>query len=142
HPRLLKQIPPENYPLVVKPNDGSSCQGIYRINSPGELATLKIAEANHSFFLAQPYAENPGFDIKLYVTGKEVFAVMKKSPLHGDVEERPIPVTPELRKLALKVGKLYGLVIYGLDVVETSQGLVILDINDFPSFGLVPRAVA
>ncbi|HEV2582293.1 MAG TPA: hypothetical protein VGT44_15670, partial [Ktedonobacteraceae bacterium] len=45
------------------------------------------------------------------------------------------------RKLALQVGKLFGLDIYGLDVVETPQGPAILDINDFPSFGRVPRAV-
>lgn len=142
HPRLLKQIPIEDYPLVVKPSNGSSCRGIYRLNSPVDLVALEIAEAQDSFFLAQRYAENTGFDIKLYVTGPEVFAVAKKSPLHPDVKEGLIPVTAELRRLALKIGKLFGLDIYGLDVVETPQGLAVIDINDFPSFGLVPRAVA
>ena len=142
HPRLLKQIPPEDYPIIVKPSNGSSCKGIYRLNSPDELIDLVIAEANDSFFLAQRYAENTGFDMKLYVTGKEVFAVAKKSPLHDEVVERVIPLTPQMRKLALDVGKLFGLDIYGLDVVETTQGLVVVDINDFPSFGMVPRAVA
>ena len=142
HPRLLKQIPLEEYPIVVKPSNGSSCKGIYRVNSPAELTDLVIAEANDSFFLAQRYAENTGFDMKLYVTGKEVFAVAKKSPLHDEIVEQPIPVTPQMRTLALQVGKLFGLDIYGLDVVETTQGLVVVDINDFPSFGMVPRAVA
>jgi ribosomal protein S6--L-glutamate ligase len=106
------------------------------------LKALEIAEANESFFLAQRYAENTGFDIKVYVTGTEVYAaIAKKSPLHPDMGEKFIPLTPELRKLALQVGKLFGLDIYGLDVVETPQGLAILDINDFPSFGGVPRAV-
>lgn len=141
YPSLLKQIPAEQYPIVIKPNDGSSCRGIYRVNSPAELAGLKLAEARDSFFLVQPYVENTGFDIKLYVTGEEIFAVAKKSPLHSEVNEGLIPVTPELRKLALKVGRIFGLDIYGLDVVETSEGLVLVDINDFPSFGLVPRAV-
>ncbi|HCP74346.1 MAG TPA: hypothetical protein DIU08_06860, partial [Ktedonobacter sp.] len=87
-------------------------------------------------------AENTGFDIKVYVTGKEVYAaIAKKSPLHSDVDEKFIPLTPELRKLTLHVGKLFGLDIYGIDVVETPHGLAILDINDFPSFGRVPRAV-
>ena len=141
HPRLLAQIPAEDYPIVVKPSNGSSCKGIYRLNSPAELADLVIAEANDSFFLAQRYAENTGFDMKLYVTGNEVFAVAKKSPLHDAVSERLIPLTPSMRKLALSVGKLYGLDIYGIDVVETPQGLVVVDINDFPSFGMVPRAI-
>lgn len=142
HPRLLTQIPAEDYPLVVKPSNGSSCRGIYRLNSPDELDALVIAEASDSFFLAQRYAENTGFDIKLYVTGKEVFAVAKTSPLQTEIQEKLIPVTPQWRKLALDVGKLFGLDIYGLDVVETPAGPMILDINDFPSFGMVPRAVA
>jgi ribosomal protein S6--L-glutamate ligase len=142
HPRLLEQIPREEYPLVVKPSNGSSTKGIYRIDSPEALVELEIAEANDSFFLAQRYAENTGFDIKVYVTGREVYAaIAKKSPLHEAVTEEFIPLTPELRKLALDIGKLFELDIYGIDVVETPQGLAVLDINDFPSFGGVPRAV-
>src|SRR5947209_8128641 len=142
HPRLLKQIPPEEYPLVVKPSNGSSCKGIYRLNNPTDLAALEIAEANDSFFLAQHYAENSGFDIKVYVTGREVYAaVAKTSPLHGEIAEHFVPLTPQVRKLVLSVGKLFGLDIYGVDVVETPQGPAILDINDFPSFARVPRAV-
>ncbi|HEU5228890.1 MAG TPA: hypothetical protein VFU49_13825 [Ktedonobacteraceae bacterium] len=142
HPRLLKQIPAENYPLVVKPSNGSSCRDIYRLNTPADLTALEIAEANDSFFLAQRYAENAGFDIKVYVTGREVYAaIAKKSPLHGNVQEEFIPLTRELRKLTLDIGRIFGLDIYGIDVVETPQGLAVLDINDFPSFGGVPRAV-
>ncbi len=144
HPELLRQIPVGDYPLVVKPTNGSSCRGIYRVDSPDDLETLKIAEANASFFLAQQYIENSGFDIKLYVVGAEVFAATKRSPLHPDikVEKRLIPVTQELRNLALNVGKLFGLDIYGLDVVETTRGPIIVDINDFPSFGHVPHAIS
>ena len=142
HPTLLAQIPEAEYPIVVKPSNGSYCRDIYRLHSPTELATLKIAENNGQFFLAQQYIENTGFDIKLYVTGEEVRAVVKKSPLHSMVKEGPIPVTPALKKLAVRVGRLFGLDIFGLDVVETSNGLVLLDINDFPSFGMIPRSVA
>ncbi len=142
HPDLLKQIPLQDYPLVVKPSNGNSCRGIYRLNSPADLAEMEIAEANESFLLAQRYAENTGFDIKVYVTGREVYAaIAKKSPLHSTVTEDFIPLTPQLRKLALDTGRIFGLDIYGIDVVETPQGLSVLDINDFPSFGRVPRAV-
>ena len=142
HPRLLKQIAREDYPLVVKPSNGSSCKGIYLLNSPVDLTALEIAESKESFFLAQRYAENAGFDIKLYVTGQEVYAVAKKSPLHPNIEEGLVPVTPAMRRIALQAGRLFGLDIFGVDVVQTVNGLAVLDINDFPSFGLVPRAVA
>jgi hypothetical protein len=52
-----------------------------------------------------------------------------------------LPVTPELRRLALNVGELFGLDIYGVDVVETPEGWVSIDINDFPGFKGVPGSV-
>jgi ribosomal protein S6--L-glutamate ligase len=143
HPRLLALIPPEDYPLVVKPSKGSACRDIYRVKHPADLATLALADSAHSFLLAQRYVDNPGFDIKLYVTGTQVYAVRKQSPLHPDVHvtEGLIPVTPELRTLALNVGALFGLDLYGVDVVQTPEGWVGVDINDFPGFGGVPGAV-
>lgn len=141
HQRLLEQIPEAEYPIVVKPTNGNSCRGIYLLESPSELLALQMVAGDARFFLAQRYVENSGFDIKLYVTGPEVYAVARKSPLHANIKEGPLHITPSLRKLALSVGKLFGLDIYGLDVVETARGPMVLDINDFPSFGLVPKAV-
>ena len=53
------------------------------------------------------------------------------------VVPRELPATA----LALHVGTLFGLDLYGVDVVETPEGWVGIDINDFPTFGLVPGAV-
>lgn len=143
HLDLLPKIKQQDYPLVVKPTNGSSCRDIYRVNSPTELQSLTIAKEHTSFFLAQHYEENAGFDIKLYVVGDNVFAVSKRSPLHPEVEveKRNLPVRAELRELALQVGRVFALDIYGLDIVETIHGPMIVDINDFPSFGQVPFAV-
>src|SRR5205809_1733098 len=143
YPHLLKQVPSEDYPLVVKPTNGSSGRGIYRVNSPAELATLNIDGPSLCFFLAQQYVENPGYDIKLYAIGEDVYAVERKSPLHPEVEveSQLIPLKSEWLKLAQRVGELFGLDIYGLDVLETNNGPVVVDINDFPSFGQVPGAV-
>ncbi|TMC23142.1 MAG: ATP-grasp domain-containing protein [Chloroflexi bacterium] len=142
HPRLLNQIPPESYPLVVKPSNGSSCRGIYRINTPKELDTFMMMESHGGFFLAQHYVENAGFDVKIYVTGREVYAaIARSSPLHGRITEKFIPLTPAMKKLALDVGRIFALDIYGIDVIETPQGLMVVDINDFPSYERVPGAV-
>jgi ribosomal protein S6--L-glutamate ligase len=137
---LLDQVPAGAYPLVVKPNNGSSCEQIFRVDSPAQLAELAIDDSG--WLLAQPYLPNPGHDVKLYNTGDEVFAAVRRSPLHpgAEVVEERIPVTAELRSLALAVGQAFGLDIYGLDVVETPEGWVVLDVNDFPSFGMVPEA--
>jgi ribosomal protein S6--L-glutamate ligase len=144
HPHLLHQIPEHDFPLVVKPTNGSTCRGIYRVDCPADLTKLEIAKDDDNFFLAQRYVENTGFDIKLYVAGTEVYAVAKRSPLHPDVDlnQRLLPLTPALRQLALRTGQIFGLDIYGLDVVESPTGPVVLDINDFPSFRHVPHATS
>jgi ribosomal protein S6--L-glutamate ligase len=137
---LLDQIPADAYPLVIKPNNGSSLKDVYRVDSPEELARLDIDGGTR--MLAQPYLPNPGRDLKVYNTGDAVFATVKRSPLHPDAEvaEERIPVDPELLELALAVGRAFGLDIYGIDVVETPDGYVVLDINDFPGFGREPQA--
>ena len=144
HAGLLSQVPEADYPLVVKPSNGSSCRGIYKVNSPRELATLDMAESGKSFFLAQRYIENSNFDIKLYVAGTHVTAIAKRSPLHPDVAvtKHSIPISLEIHNLALHVGEIFGLDIYGLDIVDAPDGPMIVDINDFPSFGQVPDATA
>jgi ribosomal protein S6--L-glutamate ligase len=142
-PRLLQQVPPTDYPLVVKATNGSCGRGIYLIKNPAELATLRIAEAHNHFFLAQRYIKNMGFDIKIYVVGNEVFSVVKGSPLHPKlkVEKRCVSTSAQLHELALRIGSIFGLDIYGLDVIETPHGPFVVDINDFPSFELVSAAI-
>jgi ribosomal protein S6--L-glutamate ligase len=137
---LLDQIPADMYPLVVKPNNGSSLKDVHLVDSREELARLDIDDGSR--MLAQPYLPNPGCDVKLYSTGDEVFATVKGSPLHPDAEvvEAQIPLTRELRELAHAVGRAFGLDIFGIDVIETPDGWVVLDVNDFPGFGMVPEA--
>lgn len=140
HPRALKQVPENMYPVVVKPSNGTSLQDIHLVHSLQEMEQIRLDEG--TYYLAMKYVENTGYDIKLYVTGQEVHAITKSSPLHDEIREHEIPVTREMLKLARRVGTVFGLDLYGVDVLETPQGLVIVDINDFPSFYGVPRKVA
>jgi len=139
HPRAMTTLPHDIYPVVIKPTNGSSMRGVTLVRTPEELNTLEIDKDN--YYLAMRYVENPGYDVKLYVTGQEVHAIVKSSVLHGTVVEREIPVTHEMLTLARTVGRVFGLDLYGVDVVQSPAGLMLVDINDFPSFGRVPRHV-
>ena len=140
HPRALIKVPHDAYPLVVKPSNGASLQDIHLVRTPEAMAQLELDDGLH--YLAMRYVENTGYDIKLYVTGQEVHAITKSSPLHDSIPEREIPVSREMLKLAKRVGQVFGLDLYGVDVLETPEGLMLVDINDFPSFYGVPRKVA
>src|SRR5712692_6531205 len=89
HPRALLKLPHDIYPVVIKPTNGSSMQGVHLVRTPEEMAQLEVDKDN--YYLAQRYTENPGYDFKLYVTGQEVHAVVKSSILHGSVSEREVP---------------------------------------------------
>jgi ribosomal protein S6--L-glutamate ligase len=89
--------------------------------------------------LVQEYVEGPGEDLKLYVVGNEVFAVRKPfSPTSFAVPGRPSSASGELCAIARRCGELFGLGLYGLDVVESVDGPVVVDLNYFPGYKGVP----
>jgi ribosomal protein S6--L-glutamate ligase len=135
-------IPREQYPLVVKPSNGSSMRAVHRVDDPAQLGELEF-DAHDRFFLAQRYVENEGYDLKLYGIGRDIYAVMRGSPLHPGrrIGEHQVPVTPELAAIARNARRVFGLDIFGVDVVRGARGWVAVDINDFPGFGGVPGAV-
>src|SRR6266704_955238 len=42
HPHLLEQVPLAYYPLVIKPTNGSSCHGIYRVDTPASMSSSML----------------------------------------------------------------------------------------------------
>ncbi|OLB58758.1 MAG: hypothetical protein AUI13_06170 [Gemmatimonadetes bacterium 13_2_20CM_2_69_23] len=42
--------------------------------------------------------------------------------------------------LALRCGRVFGLDVYGVDTVETADGVAVLEVNEFPNFTAVAGA--
>ncbi|GAA2071181.1 phosphotransferase [Actinomadura alba] len=142
-PALLPQIPAEHYPILVKPSGGSSGRAVHLVRDRAELADLVDPLAGEGFLLAQPYVPNPGVDFKVYSIAGELYATVQRSPLHPEVtiEGHPAPLTTEVAALTAAVGDVFGLDLYGVDLLQGPDGWVVVDINDFPSFRHVPDAV-
>ncbi|RYJ27476.1 alpha-L-glutamate ligase, RimK family [Streptomyces sp. L-9-10] len=83
-------------------------------------------------------------DLKVYSVGGELFATQRCSPLHPErtVPERLVPLTAEVAAIVAQAGRVYGLDLYGVDVLLGPEGPVVVDVNDFPSFRQVPNAAA
>lgn len=142
-PELLRAVPPEHYPLVVKPANGCSGRSVHLVAAPEELVEIPARTIGEGWLLAQPYVVNPGVDIKVYNTGGELYATLQRSPLHPQVSVagQLVALTADLARLVTEIGEVFGLDIYGVDVVEGPEGWVVVDVNDFPSFHWVPDAV-
>lgn len=126
----------EATPLIVKPHRGHRGAGIAIVRTASELASLTVTETP---MIVQEYVEGSGEDLKVYVVGEEVFAVRKPfSESSFTVAGRPAPVTSELRQIALSCGRILGLGLYGLDLIESSDGPIVVDVNYFPGYKGVP----
>ncbi|MDJ0342649.1 hypothetical protein QMK19_02060 [Streptomyces sp. H10-C2] len=141
-PELFAEIPADRFPLVVKPAAGSSGRDVRLVRTPHQLTGPGPEDGG--LLIAQPYVPNSGTDLKVYCIGGEAYATERASPLRPElaVDERLVPLPREVAHLAAEIGAVFGLDLYGLDVLLGPDGPVVVDINDFPSFRKVPDAVA
>jgi RimK family alpha-L-glutamate ligase len=138
--QLRREIPRSAYPIVVKPVFGDNGRDIRIVDTPQALEQLAWSEPSA---IAQRYVANDGFDVKLYVIGMRVWAMRKPSPLHaGTAPTTPLVVSPAWRDLAQRCGEAFGLRLFGVDCIESSGGLEVIEVNDFPNYTGVPAAGA
>lgn len=127
------------YPLVVKSRHSRRGDLVARVADAGQLRELGAVWADEPV-VVQPFTANDGWDRKLWVIDGQVFAALRRSEL-AEADGGPGPTLPlapgELpygwADLARRVGPLFGLEVYGVDVLDTGGGAPqIVDINAFP----------
>ena len=91
-------------------------------------------------YLVQDRVTHDGWDRKVYVAGPAYRGLLKPWPRRGSADRRPFAPEPMLGDLALAVGRVLGLEIYGVDFVVGGTGPLIVDVNVFPGFKGVPEA--
>jgi ribosomal protein S6--L-glutamate ligase len=138
HPDDVLALPDSAFPLVVKPVLGDNSRGVRVVRARGELDAVEWGDELH---IAQAFVDAGGMDIKLYVAGSRVWATRRPSPLRG-LQDRAtrVPVTAALRSIAARCRRTFGLSLFGVDVLESRQGLAIVDVNEFPNYTGVDEA--
>jgi ribosomal protein S6--L-glutamate ligase len=119
-------------PLIVKPHRGHRGAGISVVRDEEELAAVPAPDGP---VVVQEYVSGSGVDLKVYVVGEHVFAVRK--PFAADSftrPGRPCPVNQAVREIALRSGEAFGLGLFGLDLIESPDGPVVVDVNYFPGY--------
>jgi ribosomal protein S6--L-glutamate ligase len=128
----------EERALVIKPHRGHREGEIRFLRSPRELTNVPRPRMA---FIVQEFVEGTGQDLKVYVVGDSVFAVHKPfSPTSYLSPGKPCQVSDEVRRIALHCGRLFGLGLFGVDMIESTDGPVIVDVNSFPGYKGVPNA--
>lgn len=132
-------------PVVIKPHRGHRGGGVRLIRNMDELIAVPQPR---SPVLIQEFIESKSEELKVYVVRDEVFAVRRQPlplgfyPLEEQPSQpgRPCSVSPEVREISVRCGQVLGLGLYGLDIVEGSDGPKVVDVNAFPSYRGVPTA--
>ncbi len=128
----------EEKTLIVKPNKGGRGDGVHLVQRPEDLLAIPPSDQP---MLVEEFIPGTGEDFKAYVIGDQVFGVRKPfSPTSYFVPGRPVAVSREIEDIALACGRAFGLSLYGLDIIESPNGPVVVDLNYFPSYKGIPDA--
>jgi ribosomal protein S6--L-glutamate ligase len=141
-PAALRALPPECFPVLLKPHAGDNATGIVLVRDADELDDVEWGD---SMVLAQQFVDGIDVDVKLYVVDDTVWAVRRPSPLvlpgrvcRARIEQ--VPVTDEMRRIAATCADAFDLRMFGVDLLETAAGPLAVDVNEFPNYTGVDEA--
>jgi ribosomal protein S6--L-glutamate ligase len=124
-------------PLIIKPYQGRRNEGIVIVQNAAELAMLAPPSAP---MLVQEYLRGYQEEIKVTVIGEHVFGVRLVRRADGMLTRCPCSISNDVRQVALKCGRVFGVGLYGMDVLVGEGGPVVIDLDYFPSYKGVPNA--
>ncbi|HET9932943.1 MAG TPA: RimK family alpha-L-glutamate ligase [Polyangiaceae bacterium] len=129
-------------PVIIKLTEGSQGAGVILAD------TKKTAEAIVEAFLVarqdvivQKFvSESRGHDLRALVVGDRVVAAMRRraapdefrSNVHRGGRTERARLSPELEALALKSAQILGLRVAGVDLIESDDGPLVLEVNSSP----------
>ncbi len=129
-------------PLVIKLLEGT--QGIGVVLAETRTAAESVIEAfmglNANILVQQYISEAKGADIRCFVVGNKVIAAMKRqakagefrSNLHRGGTATAIKLSSAERKTALQAAKCMGLAVAGVDILQSKEGPVVMEVNSSP----------
>ncbi|MEM2093046.1 MAG: RimK family alpha-L-glutamate ligase [Candidatus Bathyarchaeia archaeon] len=127
--------------VVVKPIFGSRGIGSTRISDPDIAQTIfNTINFYHGVIYIQEFIPHGFSDIRAFVIGDHVIAAMRRSAKswktnysQGATPE-PIKLSADLEDLAVKAAKAVSCKIAGVDILESSKGALIVEVNSQPGW--------
>jgi ribosomal protein S6--L-glutamate ligase len=129
--------------FVYKPMIGSKGHGLIRFND-SDIAynAFHLFERLGQPILIQEWLSGSGSDIRAFVVKGEVIAAMRRTPKEGEwranlaqgAKAERIDLNRELSSVAVRSVSALGLEYAGVDLLETDQGPVVLEVNASPSW--------
>jgi ribosomal protein S6--L-glutamate ligase len=129
-------------PLVIKLLEGTQGKGVVLAEDDKSAHSLieAFTEMKANFLVQAFVKEAKGADIRCFVVGDKVVASMMRkakegefrSNLHRGGSAMAIKITPEERETAVKAAKGMGLNVAGVDILRSSTGPSVMEVNSSP----------
>ena len=135
HDEILSTSP---FPLVIKSSYSYRGDLVDTVHNVEELRAL-VPRWSQEAVIIQEFAVSDGWDIKLWVIDGQIFAARRCTPLEPGAPKEDFPLKAEELpgdwiQLTLEVGRVFNLRLYGVDLLITEQGPIMVDVNSFPGF--------
>ncbi len=132
------------YPCIIKSRYSHRGDLVDKVENRARLQELAVRWAKEPVILQELVASD-GWDIKVWVIDEHIFAARRRTPLEASASKEDFPIaTDELSARFLpsivEIGRVFNLRLYGVDLLITARGPVVVDINAFPGFRGVPGA--
>lgn len=132
------------YPYILKPFYGTHGIGVMLLDTPTSLSSAveTMCELHRDYVIQSFIAEAAGVDIRVLVVGGKVIAAMKRcavpgefrSNIHQGANGEPLILSDQYKTIAVDATNALNLGIAGVDILETKNGPVILEVNPSPGF--------
>ncbi len=129
-------------PLIMKLLQGTQGQGVVlaETKKAAESVMSAFRQLDADIMVQEFIKESRGTDIRAFVVGDYVVAAMRRtanedefrSNLHRGGVIEPVAITEEESRMAIKASKILGLQIAGVDLMRSSRGPLILEVNSSP----------
>jgi ribosomal protein S6--L-glutamate ligase len=133
----------EQKDVVYKPILGSMGKGSLKFED-ADLAfnAYKMLDRLYQPYILQKFIPNPGRDIRIFVIGEEVIGCAYKYSKEGSWKTNvaqggimiPEEMPEEILKIGVKATKAMELDYSGVDIIESPEGPIILEVNGAPGW--------
>jgi ribosomal protein S6--L-glutamate ligase len=129
-------------PLILKLTESTHGNGVLLAETKKAAdALINAFRGIGSDFLVQEFIrEAGGSDIRCFVVGKKVIAAMQRKAVKGEYRSNlhrggtaeVIKLRPEERALAIRAAQVMGLDLAGVDLIRSSHGPLVIEVNSSP----------
>jgi len=138
------------YPFILKKLKGTQGEAVYLINDV-DRAHKKIGKyiRKRKPFLVQEFIkESKGSDLRCFVVGGRVVAAMRRTAANGDFRANihaggkgeTIELSKAERDMAINAAEILNLHIAGVDILQSDQGPLLLEVNSSPGLQGIEKA--